>query len=80
MARPVKGWPGPAPFGILWAVSGVKPGDVIAGKFRVERILVLHDEQLAAVPPHRYLTALDKLNRFAVEGLQSPIPPLAVGS
>ncbi|KVK98257.1 hypothetical protein [Burkholderia cepacia] len=43
----------------------------------IERILVLHDEQLASIPTHRYLTALDKLNRFAVEGLQSPIPPLA---
>lgn len=45
-------------------------------KAAVERILVLHDEQLAAVPTHRYLTALDKLSRFAVEGMQSPIPPL----
>ncbi|WP_306453769.1 MULTISPECIES: hypothetical protein [unclassified Burkholderia] len=43
----------------------------------IERILLLHDEQLASIPTHRYLTALDKLNRFAVEGLQSPIPPLA---
>lgn len=49
-------------------------------KAAVERILILHDEQLAAVPTHCYLTALDKLNRFAVEGLQSPIPPLAVNS
>ncbi|HDR9283258.1 hypothetical protein [Burkholderia vietnamiensis] len=49
-------------------------------KAAVERILVLHDEQLAAVPTHRYLTALDKLNRFAVGGLRSPIPPLVVGS
>ncbi|MFA8356947.1 hypothetical protein ACEPT7_03500 [Burkholderia ubonensis] len=42
----------------------------------IERILVLHDEQLASIPTHRYLTALDKLNRFVAEGLQSPIPPL----
>ncbi|WP_418884186.1 hypothetical protein [Burkholderia contaminans] len=46
-------------------------------KAAIERILALHDEQLAAVPTHRYLTALDKLNRFAVGGMQSPIPPLA---
>ncbi|WP_244137101.1 hypothetical protein [Burkholderia pyrrocinia] len=45
-------------------------------KTAIERILVRHDEQLATVPTHRYLTALDKVNRFAVEGLQSPIPPL----
>lgn len=45
-------------------------------KADVERILVLHDEQLVAVPTHRYLTALDKLSRFAVEGMQSPISPL----
>ncbi len=45
-------------------------------KTAIERILVLHDEQLGAVPTHRYLTALDKLSRFAVEGMQSPIPPL----
>lgn len=46
-------------------------------KTAIERILVLHDAQLASVPTHRYLTALDKLNRFAVKELQSPIPPSA---
>lgn len=45
-------------------------------KAAVEHILVLHDEQLAAVPTHRYLTALDRLSRFAMEGMQSPIPPV----
>ncbi|MCA7955733.1 hypothetical protein LGM43_36465 [Burkholderia seminalis] len=49
-------------------------------KAAVERVLVLHDDQLAVVPTHCYLTALDKLNRLAIEGLQSPIPPLSAGS
>ncbi|KVC15869.1 hypothetical protein WI69_20190 [Burkholderia diffusa] len=44
-------------------------------KAAIGRILVLHDEQLATEPTHRYLTALDKLNRFALDGLKSPIPP-----
>ncbi len=30
----------------------------------VERILVVHDEQLAAIPKHRYLAAWDRLQRF----------------
>lgn len=40
----------------------------------VERLLVVHDEQLAAVPKHRYLTAWDRLHRFMAGKLQSPIP------
>ncbi|WP_321896989.1 hypothetical protein [Burkholderia cepacia] len=46
-------------------------------KTAIEAVLVLHDRQLAIVPAHRFLTALDMLNRFAVQGLKSPIPPLA---
>lgn len=30
----------------------------------VERVLVVHDEQLAAIPRHRYLVAWDRLQRF----------------
>ncbi|KWB49420.1 hypothetical protein WL35_06750 [Burkholderia ubonensis] len=45
-----------------------------ADKSAIERVLLLHDEQLATTPTHRYLDALDKLNRFALEGLKSPIP------
>ncbi|WP_175817959.1 hypothetical protein [Burkholderia diffusa] len=47
-----------------------------ADKAAIERVLLLHDEQLATTPTHRYLDALDKLNRFALEGLKSPIPPV----
>lgn len=47
-----------------------------ADKTAIEEVLVLHDRQLATAPAHRFLTALDNLNRFAVEGLKSPIPPL----
>jgi hypothetical protein len=47
-------------------------------KAAIERILVLHDEQLATLPTHRYLAALEKLNRFALDRLNSPIPPLPV--
>ncbi|WP_241021565.1 hypothetical protein [Burkholderia sp. Ac-20353] len=47
-------------------------------KAAIEHILVLHDEQLVTVPTHRYLTALEKLNRFALDRLNSPIPPLPV--
>ena len=45
-------------------------------KTAIEAVLVLHDKQLATAPAHRFLTALDMLNRFAVEGLKSPVPPL----
>ncbi|WP_254227421.1 hypothetical protein [Burkholderia multivorans] len=47
-----------------------------ADKTAIEEVLVLHDRQLATAPAHRFLTAFDNLNRFAVEGLKSPIPPL----
>ncbi|WP_230963655.1 hypothetical protein [Burkholderia territorii] len=40
----------------------------------VERVLVVHDEQLAAIPKHRYVTAWDRLQRFVAGCGQSPIP------
>ncbi|HHV7525559.1 TPA: hypothetical protein ACUNF5_007124 [Burkholderia orbicola] len=40
----------------------------------LERVLVLHDEQLAAVPTHRYLAAWTQLRRFIVGTIRSPIP------
>lgn len=40
----------------------------------VERVLVVHDEQLAAIPRHRYLAAWDRLQRFVTGGGRSPIP------
>lgn len=40
----------------------------------VERLLVVHDEQLAAVPKHRYLAAWDRLQRFVTGTGRSPIP------
>lgn len=40
----------------------------------VERILIVHDEQLAAIPKHRYLAAWDRLQRFVTGGGRSPIP------
>jgi len=40
----------------------------------VERILVLHDEQLATVSRSRYLEAWEKLQRFVGSGRRSPIP------
>ncbi|EDT37599.1 hypothetical protein [Burkholderia ambifaria] len=42
----------------------------------LERVLVLHDEQLAAVPTHRYLAAWTQLRRFIVGAMRSPIPRL----
>ncbi|WP_321791869.1 hypothetical protein [Burkholderia pyrrocinia] len=39
----------------------------------VERVLVVHDEQLAAIPKHRYLVAWDRLQRFVNGARQSPI-------
>ncbi|RKE35616.1 hypothetical protein B0G76_1731 [Paraburkholderia sp. BL23I1N1] len=47
-----------------------------ADKSAIEKVLLLHDKQLATVPAHRFLMALDSLNHFAVGGLKSPIPPL----
>ncbi|WP_232458841.1 hypothetical protein [Burkholderia ubonensis] len=45
----------------------------------VERILVIHDEQLAAIPWHRYLSAWERLQRYIVAGKRSPIAA-AVGT
>ncbi|WP_232450820.1 hypothetical protein [Burkholderia ubonensis] len=44
----------------------------------VERVLVVHDEQLAAVPKHRYLAAWDRLQRFVTGRGQSPIPQVEI--
>ncbi|RQY93808.1 hypothetical protein DF016_10720 [Burkholderia stagnalis] len=46
-------------------------------KTAIERILVLHDEQLECVPTHRYLRAVDLLHRFAQGEVASPIPRLS---
>ncbi|WP_310030711.1 hypothetical protein [Paraburkholderia graminis] len=40
----------------------------------VEGLLVVHDEQLAAVRKHRYLAAWDRLQRFGSGTARSPIP------
>jgi hypothetical protein len=40
----------------------------------IERVLVVHDEQLAAVPRHCYLVAWDRLQRFVKSTTPSPIP------
>ncbi|RZF30226.1 hypothetical protein EVC45_09100 [Paraburkholderia sp. UYCP14C] len=40
----------------------------------VERLLTVHDEQLAAVPLHRYQVAWDRLQRFVMSMTGSPIP------
>ncbi|KML16343.1 MULTISPECIES: hypothetical protein [Burkholderia] len=40
----------------------------------VERLLVVHDAQLAAVPKYRYLAAWDRLQRFVTGTGRSPIP------
>ncbi|WP_175672596.1 hypothetical protein [Burkholderia ambifaria] len=40
----------------------------------VERVSVVHDEKLAAIPWHRYLVAWDRLQRFVTGGGRSPIP------
>ncbi|WP_244136578.1 hypothetical protein [Burkholderia sp. BCC0405] len=44
----------------------------------VERLLVVHDEQLAAVPKHRYLAAWDRLQRFVNGTRLSPIPNVEI--
>lgn len=43
----------------------------------VERILVVHDEQLAAIPWHRYLDAWKRLQHYIVGGKRSPIAAAA---
>ncbi|HDR9511642.1 hypothetical protein C5615_35600 [Burkholderia cepacia] len=45
----------------------------------VERVLVLHDEQLAAVPKFRYLEAWERLHRFVASAKASPIPASPAG-
>jgi hypothetical protein len=40
----------------------------------VERVLVVHDTQLAAVRKHRYLAAWETLQRFVAHAARSPIP------
>ncbi|WP_091994104.1 hypothetical protein [Paraburkholderia lycopersici] len=40
----------------------------------LERLLVVHDEQLSAVPKHRYLAAWDRMQRFITGTGRSPIP------
>ncbi len=40
----------------------------------VEHVWVVHDEQLAAIPKHRYLAAWDRLQRFVAGTGRSPIP------
>lgn len=39
----------------------------------LERILVIHDEQLAAIPCHRYLDAWERLRHYITNGKRSPI-------
>ncbi|KVD67935.1 hypothetical protein WI88_33155 [Burkholderia ubonensis] len=43
----------------------------------VERILIVHDEQLAAIPWHRYLDAWKRLQHYIVAGKRSPIAAAA---
>ncbi|AOJ64752.1 hypothetical protein WJ32_19000 (plasmid) [Burkholderia ubonensis] len=45
----------------------------------IERVLVLHDEQLAAVPKFRYLDACDRLQRYIGSERFSPIRGDAIG-
>ncbi|WP_081077138.1 hypothetical protein [Burkholderia pseudomultivorans] len=56
-----------AELGEAWVLREDELGDV-------ERVLVVHDEQLAAIPKHRYLAAWDRLQRFVMGGGRSPIP------
>lgn len=43
----------------------------------VEQILVIHDEQLAAIPWHRYLDAWEQLRYYIANGKCSPIAAAA---
>ena len=45
----------------------------------VERVLVAHDEQLVAIPKHRYLEAWDRLQRFVKGTTHSPIRNVGIG-
>ena len=40
----------------------------------IERVLAVHDEQLAAIPRHRYLAAWERLQRFVADRRCSPVP------
>lgn len=42
-------------------------------------MLVLHDEQPAAMPKFRYLEAWEQLRRFTASGRHLPIPAAAAG-
>lgn len=42
----------------------------------IERILVLHDHQLASLPSHRYTSAWERLTRFIASPNRSPLPEL----
>ncbi len=61
-----------AEHGEVWALREDELADV-------ERVLIVHDQQLAAIPKHRYLTAWDRLQRFVNGTRQSPIPRVEIG-
>lgn len=61
-----------AEHGEAWALRQEELADV-------ERVLIVHDEQLAAIPKHRYLTAWDRLQRFVNGTKRSPIPSMGMG-
>lgn len=43
----------------------------------MERVLVLHDQQLAAIPKFRFLKAWERMQHFAASEKLSPIPTCA---
>ncbi|MDN7445589.1 hypothetical protein QZM64_41225 [Burkholderia cepacia] len=57
----------PAERGEAWTLTE----DEVAA---LERVLVLHDAQLAAAPLHRYQSAWEGLQLFILSGQRSPIP------
>ncbi|KVA30545.1 hypothetical protein WI44_19475 [Burkholderia cepacia] len=46
----------------------------------IAQLLVVHDEQLAAVSMHRYCTAWEDLQRFMTGQIRSPIPTSGAAS
>ena len=42
----------------------------------VERVLAVHDGQLASMPSHRYTAAWERLQRFITSDARSPFPAL----
>lgn len=40
----------------------------------LERVIAIHDAQLASVPAHRYLSAWEQLQRIPAEGMAWPLP------